>query len=88
MVVVSYSLGKQATREKVQLHRRLYGYKGAGQRRYSGMLTPPARRLGPGVVLVPMAQRSDVVRALKEAGALFSEVPVWVAEGKLPTADL
>jgi hypothetical protein len=82
MVVFSYTLGKQATREKVQLHRRLFGYKSSARRRTCGLLAPPSRRLGPGVVLVPLTKKADVTRALREAGALFSEVPVLVAEGK------
>jgi predicted nucleotidyltransferase len=80
MVVVSYSLGKQANREKVQLHRRLFGYKTAAGHQSERIVQPPGRRLGPGVVLIPLSQQTRVVRALREVGALFSEVPVWVPD--------
>ena len=45
---------------------------------YAGLITPPARSLGPGVLLVPGERRSAVLEALDEAGAIQTETSVWL----------
>ncbi|MBI3970567.1 MAG: nucleotidyltransferase domain-containing protein [Chloroflexi bacterium] len=77
-VVVAYRLGHGAAREKVRLHRHLLGYTTSSGRQVPGIIQPPGRRLGPGVLLIPASDRSAVVRTLQEAGAVFSEQQAWV----------
>ena len=43
-----------------------------------GLIRPPARSLGPGVLLVPGELRTAVLEALDEAGALYTETRVWL----------
>jgi hypothetical protein len=69
---------------RMRLNRRLHGYTAwrtrNGQRRrvtYPGLITRPARSLGPGVLLVPGERIAAVLEALAEAGATYTETHVW-----------
>ena len=85
-VIVTFSLPGASTAERMRLRRRLHGYTAwrerSGQRQrvtYVGLITPPARVLGSGVLLVPGERRSVVLRVLDEAGATYTETSVWLA---------
>lgn len=84
-VIITFSLPGVSAAERMRLRRRLQGYAAwrekNGQRRrvtYAGLITPPARNLGPGVLLVPGERRSAVLQALDEAGAIYTETHVWL----------
>jgi len=84
-VIIVFTLKDAPPAVRMRLNRRLHGYtawrKVNGQRkrvRYPGLITPPARSLGKGVLLVPGERRAAVIAALAEAGAVYSEIPVWV----------
>lgn len=83
--IITFSLPDARSAVRMRLNRRLHGYAAwrtrNGQRRrvtYPGLITPPARSLGPGVLLVPGERRSAVREALDEAGAIFTETGVWL----------
>lgn len=85
-VIIVFTLKDASPAIRMRLNRRLHGYMAwrsvNGQRKrvkYPGLVTPPARSLGKGVLLVPGEQRVAMVEALVEAGAIFSEIPVWVS---------
>jgi hypothetical protein len=85
MTLVWYRLGKGSSREKVGLHRRLFGYTAASGRKSPGVLQPPGKRIAPGVLLLPLTQRTPVTRALRAAGATFGELRAEVqTEAQLP----
>jgi len=84
-VIITFSLKDAAPAVHMRLNRRLHGYTAwreiKGQRKrmtYSGLITPPARSLGGGVLLVPGERRAAVIAALAEAGAAYSETAVWI----------
>jgi len=43
---------------------------------YAGLITPPARSLGPGVLLIPGERWGIVLQALNEAGVTYTETSV------------
>lgn len=84
--IITFSLPGASTAERMRLRRRLHGYTAwrerDGQRQrvtYAGLITPPARSLGPGVLLVPGERRGVVLQALDEVGATYTETSVWLA---------
>jgi predicted nucleotidyltransferase len=85
-VVITFSLKGASAATRMRLNRQLHGYTAwrqhGGQRervRYSGLITPPAQPLGKGVLLVPGERRAAVIKALEEAGAIYSQTYVWIA---------
>ena len=87
VTIITFSLKGASPAVRMRLNRRLHGYKAwrniGGQRErvtYPGLITPPARSLGGGVLLVPGEQRAAVLSALVEAGAVYSEISAWVAQ--------
>lgn len=85
--IIVFTLKDAVPAVRMRLNRRLHGYTAwrnvSGQRKrvkYPGLITPPARSLGKGVLLVPGEQRAAVVAALAEAGAVYSEVPILVTQ--------
>jgi len=85
-VIITFSLPDATPAVRMHLNRRLHGYTAwrtrNGQRRrvtYPGLIRPPARSLGPGVLLVPGELRTAVIEALDEAGATYTETRVWLS---------
>ena len=85
-VIITFSLKEASAAERMRLNRRLHGYTAWRQqdgRRaravYPGLITPPAQSLGKGVLLVPGERRAVVIEALQDAGATYSEIPIWCA---------
>jgi len=83
--IITFSLPDARSAVRMRLNRRLHGYAAwrtrSGERQrvtYTGLITPPARSLGPGVLLVPGERRSAVLEALDEAGAIHTETSVWL----------
>ncbi len=86
-VVITFTLKGAPPADRMRLNRRLHGYSAWRERdghrervTYPGLITPPARSLGSGVLLVPGELRSAIVEALTDVGALYTETPVWVVE--------
>jgi len=84
-VLITFSLKDATPAARMRLNRRLHGYtawreKGGRRERvtYPGLITPPARSLGPGVLLVPGERRTAVIEVLADAGATYTETPVWL----------
>ena len=85
VAIITFSLPDATSAARMRLNRRLHGYaawrtrNGERQRvTYPGLITPPARSLGPGVLLVPGEGRFAVLEALDEAGAVYTETNVWL----------
>ncbi len=83
--VITFSLHNATPAVRMRLNRRLHGYAAwrtrDGQRTqvsYTGLITPPSRSLGRGVLLVPGGRRAPVIEALEEAGATYTEANVWL----------
>jgi predicted nucleotidyltransferase len=83
--IITFSLPDATPAVRMRLNRRLHGYAAwrtrNGQRQrvtYPGLITPPARSLGPGVLLVPGERRAAVLKALNETGATHTETDVWL----------
>ena len=83
--IISFSLHNATPAVRMRLNRRLHGYAAwrtrDGQRTqvsYPGLITPPSRSLGRGVLLVPGERRASVIEALEEAGATYTETNVWL----------
>lgn len=86
-VVIAFTMKGASPADRMRLNRRLHGYSAWRERdgrrervTYPGLITPPARSLGSGVLLVPGDLRSAVIEVLTDAGALYTETPVWVVE--------
>jgi len=84
-VLITFSLKDATPAVRMRLNRRLHGYTAWRERdgrrervTYPGLITPPARSLGPGVLLVPGERRTAVIEALDEAGAIYIETAVWL----------
>lgn len=84
-VLITFSLQNATPAARMRLNRRLHGYTAWRTRKdqrkqvtYAGLITPPARSLGPGVLLVPGERRTAVIEALEEAGAMYTETAVWL----------
>jgi hypothetical protein len=84
--IITFSLPDAPAAVRMRLNRRLHGYAAwreqNGQRervKYVGLIAPPAQSLGKGVLLVPGELRAAVIEALQEAGAVYSQIPIWLA---------
>lgn len=84
-VLITFSLKDAPPAARMRLNRRLHGYTAWRERdgrrervTYPGLITPPARSLGPGVLLVPGERRAAVIEALADAGATYTETAVWL----------
>lgn len=84
-VLITFSLQDTTPAVRMRLNRRLHGYtawRTRNDRReqvtYAGLVTPPARSLGSGVLLIPGERRTAVIEALEEAGATYTETAVWL----------
>jgi predicted nucleotidyltransferase len=84
--IITFSLPDAPAAVRMRLNRRLHGYAAwreqDGRRKrvkYAGLIAPPVQSLGKGVLLVPGEHRAAVIEALQEAGATYSQIPVWIA---------
>jgi predicted nucleotidyltransferase len=83
--VISYSLSGLTQREKMAVHRALYGYrveKSVKGKVYvnesPGLIEDIGEKLGPGLVLVESARAEDVIEILKKYGAELKSRDVWI----------
>ncbi len=83
-LLVTYSTKGMTSRDKGALHRALYGYrveKKAGDKIYvserRGLIDRMARRLGPGVVIVPARIADRLIGLLEKHGASYTTMKVW-----------
>ncbi|MCK4443266.1 MAG: hypothetical protein KAW09_01900, partial [Thermoplasmata archaeon] len=83
--IVSYSLRGLSQKEKMAVHRALYGYrvvKRVGDKEYVneslGLIEGIGEKLGSGLVMVDMNRAEEVTRVLDECGAEFELRDVWV----------
>lgn len=83
--IISYSLGGLSQKEKMAVHRALYGYKvvkKVGSKEYvnesPGLIKDIGERLGPGLILVDSRRAKDVIQTLRDSGAKSRTIEVWV----------
>jgi len=83
-LLVTYSTRGMSGRDKGALHRALYGYRverKAGEKVYvsekPGLINEVGRRLGPGVVLVPVRAADRLIGLLERHGATYRVTKVW-----------
>lgn len=83
--IISYSLSGLSPREKMAVHRALYGYrvvKKVGDKEYvnesPGLIEDIGEKLGPGLVMIDPKRAKDVTRVLQKHGAHFKSRDVWV----------
>ncbi|MCK4367188.1 MAG: nucleotidyltransferase domain-containing protein [Thermoplasmata archaeon] len=83
--IISYSLSGLLPREKMAVHRALYGYrvvKTVGDKEYvnesPGLIEDVGEKLGPGLVMVDPKRAKDVIHVLQRHGADFESRDVWV----------
>lgn len=84
MTVISYSLSGLTPREKMAVHRALYGYrveKKVKDKEYvnesPGLIEDIGEKLGPGLVLVESTRADEVFDVLEEHGAKSKSIEVW-----------
>lgn len=82
--IISYSLSGLTPREKMAVHRALYGYrveKSVKGKTYlnasPGLIKDIGEKLGPGLVLVESGRAEDVVEILTKYGAELRSRDVW-----------
>jgi predicted nucleotidyltransferase len=84
MLLVSYSMEELLPKDKMAVHRALYGYrveKVVGKKRYvnasSGFMGKYGKKIGGGVLLVPAEKSADVIELFKKHNVKYKETKVW-----------
>lgn len=84
-VIISYSLKNISPKNKMAVHRTLYGYrveKKVGDKIYinesEGIVNKIGKKLGEAVVMLPAKEAESVINALEEHGAHYSLKKIWM----------
>ncbi|MFA5772591.1 MAG: nucleotidyltransferase domain-containing protein [Thermoplasmata archaeon] len=84
-IIVSYSMKKLKPKNKMAIHRMLYGYKVekiVGKKKYvntaKGLVGEFGKKIGDGAFLVPAAKSSEVADLFRKFNVRYEETKVWL----------